>query len=416
MSRETFWKNVISYKFFSSFLIALITFICVFFLPNDVSSLNIIGYALIICSCLIFIRYRRNSNIALLIGIIIAINICLALSVCLNPYNTAFGWQIKLVDSLANITNAKNYLLFVNVLCLSIGDIKLKKTAINLRYNRIVFLLLLAVLVFILIFGFDRGEIGVYKSNANVLYEYALVIFVFAWKYGKNKKMRIVLLCYALLYILQGLVFGDRSSAFPMILMLIMLLYKKDVKLYVVLLLGLGGIFMANVIDIFRNSGGVFSFEIIVEALKRGLFVNTISYAFYGGTQVINYAFSSSGHFIHLVEYAAAILIGNTGHLSLTVLARSNHFMNKGGGMSHVYYYYWGGFAVTVIFAIAMGRIIHSIFNSDSDIGSIFRIMVTIFLIRWMLYYPSAFFRTAIFIPTIAYACLSIIDGRTYKK
>ncbi len=399
-------------KLIMSVVISLITFFTVVCLPNDISSLQYIGYALILCSALFFFRYRKNSNLALFIGIIIAINICLALSVCLNPFGTAFNWQVQLVDSFANITNAKNYLLFVNVLCLAVGEVKAEKSVVEIRKNSVLATLLFVGLVFILIFGFDRGEIGTYTSNANALYEYALVAFIFAWKYSPNRYFRLALIFYAMLYIGQGLVFGDRSSAFPMILLLFMLIYRKKVKTFMVLLLGLGGIFIANVVDVFRNAHGEISFDILGRAASRGLFVNTISYAFYGGTQVINLALNSANHLTHFFNYAASLVLGGSNQYSLTVMANANKFVNKGGGMSHAYFYYWGGFIATVLFAILMGRIINKIFNSRSELCAILRVTVTIFLIRWMLYYPVAFFRSALLIPVAAFVVLSFIDGR----
>ena len=395
-----------------SAVISLVTFLTVVCLPNDASSLQYIGYALILCSALFFFRYRKNSNLALFIGIIIAINICLALSVCLNPFNTAFNWQVRLINTFANITNAKNYLLFVNVLCLAIGSVKAEKTRIEMRKNPILAALLLAGLIFILVFGFDRGEIGTYMSNANALYEYALVVFIFAWKYSPNKYFRLALIVYAMLYVGQGLIFGDRSSAFPMILLLFMLIYRRKVKTFMVLLLGLGGIFVANVVDVFRNAHGEVSFNILGQAAARGLFVNTISYAFYGGTQVINFALNSANHLTHFFNYAASLVIGSSNQYSLTVMANANKFVNKGGGMSHTYFYYWGGFIATILFAILMGRIINKIFNSRSELCAILRVTVTIFLIRWMLYYPVAFFRSALLIPLVVFVALSFIDGR----
>ena len=387
------------------FMVLLIIFEC----PNTYESLPYIGYGIISVSILMLYRYRKNTKICLLIGVMMIISICFAMSVCLNAYDTAFNWQIDLVNREANIINAKNYLLFLTTISIFIGEINEKEYKITYDYNPIIFLVCFIILIYSLIFGFDRGTIGTYSSNTNVLYEYAIVIFLFAWIYTNNNKyMKGILILYAILYCLQGLIFGDRSSAFPMILMVFLLLYNKKYTIKHILIAGLGGIFLANIIDIFRNTGFIFNSSIIKEVLDRGLFVNTISYSFYGGTQVIRYGMNSTFQFEHFLNYMSSIFTGGSSEYTLTVIANAAGYINKGGGMSHVYFYYWGGYIGTVIFGIIMGKIIRYIYNSDTEITNILKITIAIFLIRWYVYYPVAFFRTAILVPAICYVLCNL--------
>lgn len=395
-------KNKLNY--ITNIIVIIIIFIIIFECPNTYESLPYIGYGIIGVSIWMLYRYRKSTKICLLIGIMMIISICFAMSVCLNAYDTAFNWQVDLINREANIINAKNYLLFLTTISISIGKINEKEYKIVYDYNPIIFFVCLAVLIYSLIFGFDRGTVGIYSSNTNVLYEYAIIIFLFAWIHTKNNKyMKGILVLYAIVYCLQGLVFGDRSSAFPMILMLFLLLYNKKYTIKHILIAGLGGIFLANIIDIFRNTGFIFDSSVIKEVLDRGLFVNTISYSFYGGTQVIRYGMNSTLQFEHFLNYMSSIFTGGSSEYTLTVIANAAGYINKGGGMSHVYFYYWIGYFGTIIFGIFMGRIINYIYNSDTKFSNILKITVTIFLIRWFVYYPVAFFRTAIFVPAICY-------------
>lgn len=347
------------------------------------------------------------------------ISICFSLSVCLNTTNTAFNWQISLIDKPENIINAKNYMLFLTVLSISIGSIK-KIEILNTSYafNPVIVFSGFALLIYALIFGFDRGSIGAYSSNTNALYEYAIVLFVFIWNYSNGKKyIKILLLIYALIYCLQGILFGDRSSAFPMILLIFMLLYKKQYNMKHIILIGLLGIFFANIIDIFRKTGEIFSLQILTEVLERGLFVNTISYSFYGGTQIVRYGAEYGTHIItHFFSYFASFILGNSNQYNLTSLANSYGFINKGGGMSHIYFYYWFGFVGTILGAFLVGKIINYVFNREKKYCNILKITITIFLIRWFIYYPVALFRTAIIVPLFCYSIFEIFNALIIKK
>lgn len=138
-----------------------------------------------------------------------------------------------------------------------------------------------------------------------------IIIFLFAWKYSKGKKyIKKILLIYAFLYTLQGLVFGDRSAGFPMILLVFLLIYNKGIKMQYVVLVGFAGIILANFIDIFRNNG-LISYKYLIDALfDRGLFVNTLSYSFYGGTQIIRFSETVTNQYTHLINYIMAIFLG----------------------------------------------------------------------------------------------------------
>lgn len=405
------FDNEIVKKILNVFILA-ITCIVVFILPNEYNILQYIGYSIIAIVVIMLLRFRKQGKITLLIGIIMLISLCLTLSVCFSPYDEAKNWQIKLVGLEENIICAKNYLLFLCFFSIGLGTINYKNLDISKpKYNNwIITIGGILVLIYILIFQFDRGKVGEYTSNTKPLYEYAIIMFLFIWLYNNNNKIKIILFIYAILYCLQGLIYGDRSSAFPMLLLLLILFWKKGYKMQYIVILALGGIFFSNVIDIFRNGGNIFSIDTIKEILSRGLKVNTISYSFYGGTQVIRYGMVSDNKFSHLIQYILAIFEGGTAKLSLTVLANSFGIINKGGGMTHTYLYYWGGYLGTVIGALLMGNICKKVFGSNNRLNNILSVTIIIYSIRWLIYYPIAFFRTALLIPLLVYFICEVLN------
>ena len=384
-------------------------------LPNEVSSLTLIGYYLYAFCIIIFIRYRKNQNISLLLGIIMMITLSLTNSICFNLFDTAFYWQEALAGSPANIICMKNYSICVTFMCLFLGNIKNNKLKITYKNNDFYYFAFLIFLIFIFLFGFDKGTIGTYVVNRNPLYEYGNIIFIFAWIFTNNSKTKKgILIIYAVAFCVQALLFGSRTSAFPLILFLI-LIYAKNLKLPYVLIIGLIGIIFGNSIDIFRNVG--FDFYKIFSKLKTtGLFVNTLTYSHYAGTQIINFSNLENSRIIYILNYAITTLLGNSDSVNLSYLARTAGFVNQGGGFSHTYFYYIGGYIGTIVISIVIARIINKIFNSASELSDILKITVIIYSLRWFIYYPFTLTRTALLIPCFIYFVISKLNIIIRKK
>lgn len=389
--------------------------ILLLFLPNETDSLKFIGYYLYFLSLAIFIRYRNNQNVSLLLGIILMTTLSLTNSICFNLEETAFYWQKSLIGIPSNIINMKNYSLCVTFFCLFLGKIKDKKINLNYRNNDFYFFIFLSILLFILLFGFDKGIVGTYVVNRNPLYEYGNVVFLFAWIYTNNNKTKKgVLIIYAIIFCLQALLFGSRTSAFPMILLFIML-YSKKIKLPYVLLIGLAGILFGNFIDVFRNVG--FDFVRIFSKMQStGLFINTLTYSHYAGTQIIEYSLLESNRLLYILNYILTTFLGNSDKVNLSYIARTAGFVNQGGGFSHTYFYYIGGYIGTVIISTALSRIINKIFNSERDISNVLKVTIIIYTLRWFIYYPFTLTRTAIFVPCFIYFVTNKLNVLVRKK
>lgn len=408
---------------FTSFLLntilTCIVAIVILVLPNTYSTLSTIGYCIILLCIVLYLKFRKAERLTFLVGILIVISFCFAISVCLNPYSTAFNWQVSLINTEANIVNAKNFLLFIYIFTMVLRKKGSEDTPESIQFhsNFLIFLVGFLILIFAFYFGIDKSIIGVYSSNTNPLYEYSLVIYLFCWLYFDKKWAHTILILYAILYCIQALLYGDRSSCFPMILLNMLLLWKRGYNMKYIIIIGIGGILFGNAIDIFRNSGTLFSLDVFKEVLDRGLFVNTISYSFYGGTQILRYGTYTANNISHFFSYLESLFLGGGSGVTLTVIANANGFVNKGGGMSHVYFYYWFGYLGTIIFGIIMSKIINYAYTHKGKIAYILQLTILIFLFRWFLYYPITFFRTALIIPAVLYVlCELFCNGIKNKR
>ena len=402
-------KNVIE-----NIILVLIN-ILLLFLPNEKDSLPFIGSYLLVLCVVVFIRYRKNQNISLMLGIVLMVTVSLLTSICFNLENTAFYWQKTLIGIPANIINMKNYSLCVTFLCLFLGNIKEDKPKLNYKDNDLFFFGFFLLLLIILLFGFDKGKIGTYVVNRNPLYEYGNIVFIFAWIYTNNNKTKKgILIVYAVLFCLQALLFGSRTSAFPMILFFI-LIYSPKLNLPIVMLFGIAGIFFGNFIDIFRNVGFDF-YTILNKMVSNGLFVNTLTYSHYTGTQIIGYSFTESNRLLYLFNYVLTTIFGDSDKVNLSYIARNAGFVNQGGGYSHTYFYYIGGYIGTIVISLLIAYAFKRIFNSEKDISNILKYTIIIYTLRWFIYYPFTLTRTAIFIPCLIYIWVSFFRIPNRKK
>lgn len=401
-------------------IIILFTIILlVIILPNKLSSLKILGIYNIMISILMVIRHHNNKPYAFLMGIIALINISYSSSVCINTLENVRTWQFSLYYLPENIINVKSYSLFITFLLLSFKKCDTNAKLNIYNYNPIIYLGCYIILIYTLVFGIDRSTISTYVSNSNVLYEYAIVIYVLAWCFSGDRKLsKAFLLFFSLLYCLQGLMYGDRSSAFPMIIVNILLLFQNKIDLKKVLIIGICGIMFGNFIDIYRNDSNI-TINTFNEIANRGLNVNTISFSSYAGTQIIRYSERNNikERNIHFMRYVTSLFKGRTSKLALSDAAKENGFENKGGGMTSSYFYFWFGYLGAIFGGIIIGKTINSIYKkSNNQLYCIISILISAFSIRWILYYPSAFFRTSIIIPMLGYVAFKIFHNIVGKK
>lgn len=399
-------------------ILTCIMAIVILVLPNTYNTLSTIGYCIIFLCIVLYLKFRKSGRLTFLVGILIVISFCFAISVCLNPYSTAFNWQVSLITTEANIINAKNFLLFIYIFTMVLRKKESEDASQPVQFNSnfLIFFVGFMILIFSFYFGIDKSIIGVYSSNTNPLYEYSLVIYLFCWLYFDRKWAHTILIFYAILYCVQALLYGDRSSCFPMILLNMLLLWKRDYNMKYIIIIGIGGILFGNAIDIFRNSGTLFSLDVFKEVLDRGLFVNTISYAFYGGTQIVRYGLYTTNNISHFFSYFVSLFLGGGSDVTLTVIANASGFVNKGGGMSHIYFYYWFGYLGTIIFGIIIAKIINYAYNHQNKMANIMQLMIITFLFRWFLYYPITFFRTALIIPAVLFVLCELFCNSIKNK
>lgn len=396
--------------------LVLSTIICLFCV-NSNEGLMIIGIIILCCSLVAFAKVRKDTLFMIMFGIILYINFSLLME-DFGLFNSTIipSRQIALRDTEANLISAKCMLILNCVINYFLPTKKfMQKEGFTFVYknNPLIFWVGYFVMILGLIFGFERSSGVGYTSNGNPLYEYCLIIMLMVWYYsGNNNLKRKLLIGYGIVYALQGLVYGDRSSMLPMCVLLAMMLigtikWEKLIPLAVI------GIVLTNYIGIYRK--GVSEIN-IVDILGNGLKVDTVTYSYYASLCIIKMKEMMVNPFIDIFDFIISIFVGgNYGNSNLSALSKA-YYPNAGGGMYYSYFYYWMGYFGVLLSALIIVLVIRRIKKKENGYTQLLKICITIMCFRWYLYTPIVFYRSSLLIFTLLFFVCKVFHSVTQKK
>lgn len=412
-----------------SWILATINVLIVIFYNKPAGNQVLVGLLIIITSFFLAFRARRAKILFVLLSVIAYINLSIAVMDCIYGGNMFPAYQWPLRHSIYNEMYAKCILLNITIISLIVTPKFIEKAvsvsikSLNRKKNYIISYVGIVFIIYSLIFGYVR--IGVdtgYVSNAKPIYEYTILVFLMVWYYSKGNgliNLLLLPLC-ALLYITQGLYYGDRSSAL-VLLVLIAMLYITKLSIFRMLTLGLGGVILSNIVGVIRSYdlgfGGLFRHFYDLGHLV--LFSDTASYSYYAGITVIASRLSLPDNPVYyLYKFILGIFIGSSSQLTheanITVAVRQIYY-NGGGGLYPSYFYFWGEYVGLVIGTIILGLVLYKTFTSASQYSCLMQVYLTTMCFRWYLYTPMTFFRTVLFIFSLLYGLCLLVDVLTPK-
>lgn len=422
-------KKTINHDIVISGFLCLISIINIFTIRTYTKQAAIfIGVLLITLSILLLLRNRRDKKYILLFGIMAYINISIFISDILSngaitlPAST-LNWQwlrntdfeIYFINSLLCFNAIINFIDSIakkpkNVSCENGST--LDENSPNNRSNIILFLVCYGILLIGLFTGYrNSSTAGTYLSATSTLYEYCIIISLFAWYYAGNKKSRhALIIIYAILYVIQAIIYGDRSSAFPMI-MLMVLLYFKQLSIPKIAIIALVGILASNIIATYRESYTMsgFSQNYIARYGLANIASDTVSQSYYTGISKTYVRHKIESPESNFDDYLIGLIVGGKfGNSDITTYTKKYAY-NSGGGFIVSDFYFWFGYFGTVIEAIIVGIIIIKLKEENSTFTSLWKICITTMVFRWYLYSSFVLFRSCIIIFLLFYLATSAI-------
>lgn len=411
------WHKIsVKQLIYSALVVTIVTSVCAF-LPNESSNSAIVGIALIIISAINVILCRKNKMLLVLFSIIFYINLSIAVPGFINNGKGLAYYQIPLWTSDYATIYAKSLLIVSSVFSIFFCDISKYKeyndTVIDKKHlepydNPLLSIISLLILVLIFIFCFDGTSVltgGLYSSNENALYEYSIFFFALAWLYGSSRKyIRIAWVVLASYYVIIGILTGDRSSCFMVIVMVVLYLWRKA-NLFKISIYAILGVIFANGIAIFRNLMNYNGLSSIVSVLLSNgngvLFSDTAYYSCHSGLTILAYSELYNGSKIILfLKWLVSLVTGDLfikgNEYELVVAAREFNY-NGGGGVFPAYFYFYGGLIGVAIASIITAYIIKRIyFKEKGEFSIILRYIIPAMSLRWYLYSPATLYRSCL--------------------
>lgn len=413
--------------------------------PNDTEFAAPISLVVILLSGLTVYNVKNNNLLLIMFSIIFYINLTVSVLGGLTLGKFLPDYQAYLWLSKYNIIYLKSILIVSSVFYLGSLDFRSRYFEVFKRknyctnddlenfflshYNPLNSILALCMIIAIMIFAFDGSASGLsdeYVSNTNPLYEYCIFLFAFSWVYGKRSKIiRIFISLVALLYIFNGLITGDRSSSFMLMVLIASYRLKNKIVIKKMLILCILAILLANAIAVYRTDGITSSY--LYSLLNRGMltfFSDTVAHSCYSGLTIAYFSdFYLGNKFSDFLSWIISLFFGSSVlnymdiKLEEVVFAARSMFDNGGGGLFPAYFYFYGDY-VGVLFGSLISMIIIRFVYYHSDLGycRMLSYILPAMSLRWYLYTPSTLFRACLINFLIIFFFFYFIDVLTLKN
>lgn len=412
-------------------------------IPDNADYLPLVGMLIIAVNIRMVYIFRKASRLLLLIVIIFYINITIGVFDCiLIPKGLFFINEAQMALRLSEdgVIYSKCIMLFSAVFLLFLGgdkkytestvqkgfrysynELPLEiRDAIRDRQNPLISYGLLAVSMFVTFTMFSGSASSGYVAAGSAVYEYCVFILILSWYYrDKTGKGRVVYnilfgVCCSV-YIIQGLIGGDRSSSF-LLMIVIFAYFARNINLKNTLLLVVLGIPFANLIAIYRNNAGNSFSQLISALISKGVaifFSDTTSFSYYAGVTVVSFADKgyTGSKLVCFFRWVLSLIIGEDSELTginnvniTTMAAKFEH--NGGGGIFPSTFYFFGGYIGVILSAIVLALIIRFFFAGKKPYHIITQYALIALSFRYYLYTSVPLFRGCLIILGLMYlAC-----------
>lgn len=408
-------------------LILLLAIWVLLFVGDNNSELPFIGFIIITLSVYLCIKVKENILLLLLFSVLAFINISISYSDLIKLGLFVADWQIPFRATYYNAIAAKSILIFLAILNIFFNSwvVKNKQSEFIIvrKDNPIIALVGLASLFVILFTGYGQDIVNsdAYVSNNNTLYEYSSIIFIITWLYsGKNKFINIMLLLYTMLYVFQSFFYGDRSAAFLVLILYLLLYFRHKLSLTKIIIFSIIAIVFSNFIGEFRQYRTENISQVMSSAVDRGLYSDTVSYAYYTSLTLVALKDYDPNLKSIFIEYLKGYILGSSKskYTNLAIHARdtSKVLFNRGGGLYPTHFYAFFGYAGVIISSIFLSLVLRYFFLRKGNVINLYQIIIVTYAIRWYLYNPINIFRTILIVFSILLLVCIYFDKISKKK
>jgi hypothetical protein len=270
------------------------------------------------------------------------------------------------------------------------------------------------VLLYILIFEFDRPDVLGERGSPSPVYEYSIVFFIVGFYFvGKNRIFKSVLALLLMLFVLQNFLYGGRVIGIQLLLLYFIIFYSYKANFYKLLPIITIGFILMSMIGAQRASLEV-SFETIANVIdilqKKSFALDTAYSAYFTSLTFLKVeAFTDFyTRFQLLLQYILSMFLGGSLVPNNSLPAYSlKSFTHYGGGVFPYYFKFylgWIGVFLCPLLIYFYTKLINELkIGSVKGLSLCLAVYVASTVFRWYLYTPTIILRGVVLLAVTYY-------------
>lgn len=296
---------------------------------------------------------------------------------------------------------------------------KIRSIVADNRSNYLLVTAIVAVLFLVMILGFKRPDVKGVRGSPTTFYEYSTILIILGfWYSGKSTLCRGVLVFLAALFAVQNFIYGGRVTGLQLILIVIFSLYaeKLSFRRFAIPAIMLFLLMSAIGAQRARLELSADTFTDVADVLGTNHLALDTAFAAYhcSMTFLDTLNFTGWGMRLYLfVRWTLSMFLGGN-LVSDSQLCDYTHqfFVHYNGGILPYYGYFylsWLGIILLAVYCSFIFRLMDKAAYSDNGLMRCIAVYVTITVLRWWLYSPSAIIR-GVMLMCVAYFVLDYAD------
>lgn len=412
----------IKYNDIYKIILVMLLIILSLFLDSSVYTNIIAAILTLVFSLLLLYKSKKNLLIFLVTFFMFYCNYSIIVGEYFTMGNLGAPMiQVKTVDNYGLLIRIM--LVFTSIVALFYKGKKVDLNNFKLvpKDNIVIFYGLFLVLIYILLFGINRSDLTSYTISITPIYEYSILIFIFAYyASGRSLLRKSILVLLFVAFILQDFYYGGRITSLQLMLLCMIVLFIKKLSIKTIIFGGSIGIFINSLVNVYRQNYSIQSisiFDVATELLNNLFVFNTPVYAYYASATHIaaEYFLSIEERLTSFFTWLSFIFMGSNNNIGdVTHYVNKSYYNNHGGGLIFSHFYFWFSWLGVLLIALVIVFFLNRIGAGKTDYLKIIAITMVISVPRWYLYTPLSLLRP-ILIVSILYVIFTIVHQVLFR-
>lgn len=412
--------NIIRYALF---ILSMCAFFTNLFIKTNITA-NICAVLILLNSILLVFVSKKNWCLLIISLFILYSNYSICFSSYINILESSFFTSYA--NTITSFVSIGMLLLFIAIFTFLLSFIKEDtmndKVDVfnNNKYNLLLCIGLIAVLMIIFVYGFKRPNNSGERGTESSLYEYSIILLLIGYYYsGKSNILKFIfsflLFCFSIKnFIYGGRIIGIQLLSLFFLLFITKYINKKTIVISIPILII--GCFLMIIIGEQRANLNL-SFETLINILKKtsnNWFTLDTAYSAYFTSMTFVETAKIVGYSERLKLFFKFILSMIFGGSLIKDSSLPNYtrqyFEHWYGGVLPFYAYFYIGYLGIIIITIYISTILKKLLTNikNKDFNKLALIYISATIPRWYLYSPSNIFRGILLLCLCYYLTLSI--------